>query len=60
MVARVVKFKSSFSSTGPHGTTQTAPQAGSRLCQSKSGQIPLVFCVPVAALLPIAAWILLS
>lgn len=59
MVARVVKFKSSLSSTGPHRTAQTAPQAGSRLCQSKSGLVPVVFRVPVAALLPIAAWILL-
>lgn len=59
MVARVVKFKSSFPSTGSHRMAQTAPQAGSRLCQSKSGRVSLVFCVPAVALLPIATWILL-
>lgn len=46
MVARVVKFKSSFPSTGPHRTAETAPRQEAGSATGSRAGFPLSFVCP--------------
>lgn len=46
MVARVVKFKSSFPSTGPHRTAETAPRQEAGYATGSRAGFPLSFVCP--------------